>query len=145
MIIGLDSKTSRVIVDKKELTINSNLLFNRLYALASHEDNVEKYFEYELAAYSMSLFKDGIMRKADKAVLRNLLLIKEVYMIVNARKVIDGGALLHRVQGPDSITYKSLLTHHVETISKTYGACHTVFDGYSRSSVKDQQGTSQKM
>ena len=87
----------------------------------------------------MSLFKDGIMRKPDKANLRHLLLVSEVDRVSFPEKVIDGGALLHHVHWPDNMTYHSLLMHHVETIRNMYGTCHIVFDGYSSPSIKDQE------
>ena len=90
MIIGLDSKLNKVTVDKKDVTINPTLLFNRLSALAGREDNVEKYFDFELTSYPMSLFKDGIMRKQEKASLRHLSLKKETESNCSTKKVIDG-------------------------------------------------------
>ena len=77
MISCMDSESNKIQVDKKAVEINPTLLFTRLTALASREDNVSKYFESELTPYPMALFKDGNIRKTDKASLRNMLLIKE--------------------------------------------------------------------
>ena len=65
----LDSKVNSVKIDKKQVTIQPTLLFNRLSALAGREENVSKYFEFELTPYPMSLFKDGLLRKPDRPVL----------------------------------------------------------------------------
>ena len=70
-----------------------------------------EYFKYELTPYPMSLFKDGILRKPDKAALRNSLLTKEVTQISSPVKVLDGGALLHQVYWPKNFTYKDLFHH----------------------------------
>ena len=66
MISGLDSKVNKVTVNKKDVVINPSVLFTRLSALAGREENVEKYFKYELTTEPMSLFKEGIMGKPDK-------------------------------------------------------------------------------
>ena len=115
------------------------MLFTRLSALAGREDNVEKYFEFELTSYPMSLFKDGVMRKPEKASLRNLLLTKETVSKCCTKKVIDGGALLHRVYWPGNVTYRVLLAHYVNTVRNIYGTCHIVFDGYGIPSIKDHE------
>ena len=44
---NLDSLYNIVTLDKKQVSINSNLLFNRLTAVAGRDD-VDKYFEFEL-------------------------------------------------------------------------------------------------
>ena len=67
MVSGLDSKVNKVAVNEKDVVINPSVLFTWLSALAGREENVEKYFKYELTTEPMSLFKDGIMRKPDKA------------------------------------------------------------------------------
>ena len=87
----------------------------------------------------MSLFKDGIMRKPDKASLRNVLLTKTSDTKDFESTVIDGGALLHRVHWPSNVCYKELLNLYVATVKKDYGLCHVVFDGYSCASVKDHE------
>ena len=87
----------------------------------------------------MSLFKDGAMRKPEKASLRNLLLLKENIHDHSTQKVIDGGALLHHIHWPLNLTYRGLLSHYVETVRKNHGKCHIVFDGYGIPSVKDHE------
>ena len=49
------------------MVINPAVLFTHLSALTGREENVEKYFDYELTTEPMSLFKDSAMRKPDKA------------------------------------------------------------------------------
>ena len=90
-VVCLDATLNAISVEKKSVIINPTLLFNRLSALAGREENVEKYFGYELTTYPMSLFKDGIMRKPDKASLRKRMLTKEMSSPSIAKKVIDGG------------------------------------------------------
>ena len=55
-------------------------------------------------------------------------------------RVIDGGALLHRIQNwPKSCTYLELYKYHVQSVRKMYGQCTIVFDGYKHSSTKDHE------
>ena len=87
----------------------------------------------------MSLFKDGIMRKPEKASLRNLLFTKESTVKSCGKKVVDGGSLLHRVHWPANTTFRELVNHYVETVRRKYGSCHIVFDGYNIPSIKDHE------
>ena len=57
--------------DKKAINIKPTALFLRLIAIAQRTPKIEDYFHYELTADPMSLFKDGLMRKPNKALLRN--------------------------------------------------------------------------
>ena len=107
-----------MVVDKKDVAISSNLQFNWLSALAGHEDNVEKYFDYELATHPMSLFKDGYMRKPDKANLRNLLLVSEV-----DRVYFQGKLLMEE----HSYTMCTGMAHGISQPIDTYCTCHIVF------------------
>ena len=138
-ITGLDMKVNSVLIDKKPVTVNPNLLFNRLSALAGREENVEKYFDYELTPYPMSLFKDGCMRKADKAALRSLILTEDGPIIPGTFGVIDGGALLHQIHWPPNTTYSELLGLYVKSVRQQFGDCHVVFDGYDQPSIKDHE------
>ena len=138
-VVWLDVMINSINVGKKSVPINPTLLFNRLSALAGREENVEIFFDFELTTYPMSLFKDGLLRKPDKASLRKEILAKETSRPSNPKKVIDGGALLHQVHWPKNCTYHDLLDHHVGTVRKLYGDCHVVFDGYDIPSIKDHE------
>ena len=59
--------------NKKEINIKPTTLFLRLIAISQRTPNTEDYFRYELTAYPMSLFKDGLVQKPNKALLRNSL------------------------------------------------------------------------
>ena len=136
---GLDSKTNNVSINNKDVAVNPTLLFNRLSALAGREENVAVYFEHELTPYPMSLFKDGLMRKPDKSSLKPLILPKTCNIESPLSIVIDGGALLHKVLWPPSLTYRELLGHYVSSVRRRYGKCCVVFDGYGASSTKDHE------
>ena len=84
-----------------EVYVNTTTLFTRLAAIAKR-DCREKCFYYELTTKPMSLFKNGVMRKLDKPVLRKALLKNEILMSIDDIKntcifVIDGGVLLHQL------------------------------------------------
>ena len=66
------------ISDKKFVVIKPRASFLRLTAIAQRENNIERFFSYELTTIPMSLFKDGLIRKPKKATLRNTLLTKKV-------------------------------------------------------------------
>ena len=75
-------------------------MFVKLAAVAQREEHVEEYFEYEMTNYPMSIFKDNMMRKPDKASLRKIIRPKEIQSPnknFTGTYLLDGGALLQRV------------------------------------------------
>ena len=82
--------------NNKAINIKPIALFLHLIAIAKRTPNIEDYFHYELTAYPMSLFKDGLMRKPNKALLRNSLVTEKADVQENSKHVLDGGALLHK-------------------------------------------------
>ena len=87
----------------------------------------------------MSLFKDGMMRKPDKAILRSHLLVKEASQELCVMKVVDGGSLLHHVHWPENVTFRELMNHHTVAVRSKYGTYNIVFDGYSIPPTKDHE------
>ena len=84
--------------------VNPLILFTRLTVLMNSEDNIGVNFRYELTPEPTALFKDGMMRKPGKSVLRNHLLSTAESMTPQDHDVcvIDGGTLLHKVFWPKS-------------------------------------------
>ena len=138
-VLGFNDKINSVNIENKAVSINPTLLFTRLAALAGGYDNVEKFFDYELTSYPLSLFKAGMMRKPDKASLRNIVLTREIQMSSKTFSVVDGGSLLHQVEWPSGVTYDELISHYVSSVRRKYGYCHVIFDGYDNHSVKDHE------
>ena len=61
-------------IDKEQVHVDPIILFTRLTAIAERENDVEKYFSFAMTPYPPSLFKDSLMRKADKASSRRALM-----------------------------------------------------------------------
>ena len=55
-VVCLDVMINSINVGKKSVPINPTLFFNRLSALAGREENEEKFLDFELTTYPMSLF-----------------------------------------------------------------------------------------
>ena len=78
---SLNSLTKVIkIPGKKALHFDPTILFVRLAAVAQREEIVEDYLDFELTSYPLSLFKNGMMRKPDKATLRCFL--KKIKLIL---------------------------------------------------------------
>ena len=134
------------ISDKKSVLIKPTALFLRLIAIAQRESNIEHFFSCELTSFPMSLFKDGLMRKPNKAILRNALLTSKVNVEPNALHVIDGGALLHKVRWTTNLTFGELCNLYVNHIRTSHGVSNIVFDGYNdKPSTKDHEHTRRSM
>ena len=69
----LSSLTNNVKIGKTDVEIDPKILFMRLIAMIQREDNICNYFDYELTTTPLSLFKDGMMWKAQKVQLRHAL------------------------------------------------------------------------
>ena len=90
MIQCLDSESNKVQVETKQLIINPSVLFTRLSALAGCKDNSLEYFDYEMLTYLMSFFKDGLMMKPERAVVRNLILTQRTESVEIGCHIVDG-------------------------------------------------------
>lgn len=131
---------------KKKLEVsNCSSLFHRLILLIQRSPNIISYFSYELMSYPPSLFKDGVMRKADKPALAKTVLsgcqLHEV-LPQDIVFVIDGCALLHTVCWlKTSVTFADVVDHYVHSIMTRYGRTAViVFDGYEQgASTKDHE------
>ena len=82
-----------------------------------------------------SIFKDGMMRKPNKATLRNFLTknIPKNELPVAFTCLIDGGALLHKVKWMTSKTFWEIIRQYITYINDRYKAYPNiciVFDGY---------------
>jgi hypothetical protein len=78
---------------------------------------IESYFTFELTTEPASLFKDGFMRKPDKAKLKSELLqgINSVSSVLpETCFVIDGGHLLHAVKWHPDGTYVDIACQYEE-------------------------------
>jgi hypothetical protein len=75
----LAALSNKVKVGKKtDAYFDPTMLFTRLVAMAQREDDVSKYFAFELTLMPTSLFKDNLMRKPSKSQLRNFWLLTKL-------------------------------------------------------------------
>ena len=71
---SLESLSNTIKICDSSESINPTVLFTRLTAVAQREEDVGKYFAYEMSPSPPSLFKDGLTRKPDKSSLRKALM-----------------------------------------------------------------------
>ena len=139
-IKSLESLYNNVKINGEEITpIDPSVLCTRLFALAQREKDVSHYFQYELSVEPPSLFKNGLMRPADKPKIRDVFIGKTKQSKPAGINVIDGGDVLHTVRWSKNSSYDDVLKAHVVYIRKHYGTCHIVFDGYDGASTKDHE------
>ena len=129
-------------VDKKQVHINPTILFSRLIAIIQRGEEITPYFDYELTVIPTSLFKDNSMRKTAKSQLAKALTnnVKPCEQNIQAKYVIDGGALIHKVKWSKKATYKDIAQQYVSYVRTKYGTSCIVFDGYEQGpSIKDHE------
>ena len=133
MIKSLDTLQNCIKIDGEALKVDSCVLFSRLIIQAERSHDPKAYFVYELAHEPTSLFKNGLMRKANKALLAQAIKkdVRFTDTVANPKCVVDGGSLLHRVKWILPSTYSKIADAYVSYVDKHYGkAAMIVFDGY---------------
>ena len=130
-------------VNNETIQVNPTILFQRLIVLIERSEDMTSYFEYELTLEPTALFKDGFMRKPNKASLGKALAKNSCTthsaLAEKSKYVLDGGALLHRVTWNIPSTYNDVIKQYCLYIERKYGKdTLVVFDGYN-SSTKDHE------
>jgi len=133
---SLASLRNNICKKEGERLSDPKALFHRMVTIAEREENLEQFFQFELTAEPMSLFKDGMMRKPDKPSLRKIIMpegdaIPKKDIAANSHFVIDGGALLHRVRWQKGDKFISIAETYIKYTKKHYGeSVEVIFDGY---------------
>ena len=119
---------SKSVVGDQKLAIDGNILFSRLIIIMQRSSNMEPYFQYELTAEPCALFKNSVMRKADKAVLAKELKkhVKGTCVVPAQTYVVDGGWLLHRVKWLRGCLYSDILQQYIQYIENHFGKYATI-------------------
>ena len=98
-------------IENENVYVDPTLLFSRLLVLVEREENMMKYFSYELTPIPTSLFENGMMRKASKSNLAKAV-TKDVSISSPSEPpiyVLDGGALLHKVKWLPNSNFTDIL------------------------------------
>ncbi|KYN23146.1 hypothetical protein ALC57_04450 [Trachymyrmex cornetzi] len=83
------------------------------------EDELEKFFEYKLAPYPLSLFDAMGMRKTMKSAFYNCFEYVNIEIDnTNAIYIIDGGYLLHRVVWDRDETFHIIFEKYVQYVQR---------------------------
>ena len=120
-------------IDKEKIHVDLMLLFSRLLVLIERGENIRKYFRFERTAFPTSLFKNGMMQKANKSKLVKALkknVSSNSYQADQSFHVLDGGALLHKVKWLPNTSCQSVLNQYSRYVKSKYGRACIVFDGY---------------
>lgn len=131
---------SSVKVDGELVQVDPQLLFQRL-TLAG-KSNLEDTMIHELCTFPPALFETrGLLNEPQKAsfadAIWSFVKNKEVLVPKQARTILDGGALVHRLPWKTGSTFASILESYSDYVIKKYGKAVIVFDGYCGASTKD--------
>ena len=147
-IINLSQLKKKVIVNQKEVAIDSQILFDRLIFAADRDSTLKEILAFELTVLPLSLFNnEQMLRKANKAVfgkfLKNICTTSKVEAHCNSTipLLIDGGWLLHQITSfAGCETYRDVANLYLKLLLPRYKDRHVVvvFDGYRRS-TKDNE------
>ncbi|KAB0797138.1 hypothetical protein PPYR_08132 [Photinus pyralis] len=138
---SLLSGSSSVKINGEQKTVDPALLFSRILCSASSPEEIKQCFKYELAAWSPSLFDNGLLRKTSKSTLYKLFDKLHPPLLQNPNSithyVIDGGHLLHKVVWQNPAIFSDVFSQYYNYIKYHYGQSVTVvFDGYEEMQTK---------
>ena len=109
--------------------------------ILQREADPAPYFSY--VPIPTALFKDRLMRKANKALITKALICKIPSRhtdVLATDYVLDGGALLHRDRWLPNSTCNYIISQYQMHINMKFGRCHIVFDEYTNgTSIKDHE------
>ena len=133
--VTLASRTT-VKVCGTTVTVDPQLLFQRLVMVRDRYQDVPSLFKYELCSYPPALFeKSCLPLQPNKATLAETLwkaLPEEQQKPGrDVQYVLDGGALLHRIPWSKGATFEQICQLYVRHVKQRYGCAVIVFDGYS--------------
>lgn len=132
-VLPLLSISSTVKVYDEKVPIDPLLLFQRMSITRTFGDELQKFFEYELAPYPLSLFDAIGMRKTQKSVIYDCFQCVNINIDnTNTTYIIDGGYLLHRVVWDREEIFDVIFEKYVHYVHRHFG-CNVivVFDGYT--------------
>lgn len=132
-VISLGAAKSTIKVENIPIFINPLLLFQRICIIKKSDEELKRYFKFELAPYPLSLFTEDGMRKGTKSSLFKA--FSPVTLPLEPDNdilhVIDGGCLLHRVVWHRNDSYKQICINYIQYVQRHYGhKAVVVFDGY---------------
>ena len=138
-VVSMASK-SGVKVGDDVIHIDQQLLFQRLTVT----ERPPRCFQIRAVTYPPALFdSNGMMLPSNKSTLADGLWSEymastSTILPIRPHYVLDGGALLHRISWPKSVTYYEVIDMYCSYVIEKYGSCSVVFDGYVGSpSTKD--------
>lgn len=135
----LGTMRSGITVDEETVAVDPLLIFRRICIAKKSEAELEKFLEYELSPFPLSIFNEEGLHKGIKSSLYKEFkpLADEQIDIEDAIYVIDGGFLLHRVVWPRNVSFSLICDAYIEyVVSKYTSNCVVVFDGYPDDAMK---------
>ena len=127
---------SNIKVNNDNISVDRLTLFLSLSVIVEKkpEKEIEDYFYYELTSFPMSLFKDGLMRSAQKHKLKNYLTRRILPMpyAPNSFRIADGGALLYCCDWNKGEIFDNIFEKYIQFLNY-FKVGVVVFDGYENS------------
>lgn len=146
-VLPLSAVSSSIKIADDVIPIDPTLLYQRITFAKQSQDDLKKYFAYELSPYPLSLFNEVGMRKSNKSAMYDIFSpIKEATFSGDVGYIIDGGFLLHKVVWRKGAYFSFICQQYVDYVKKYYkGEVTIVFDGYSEDAVKRSTKTAERL
>lgn len=137
-VTSLVSKDSKMKIHNDMVSVDTDLLFQRIICFVKDENELKSCFSYELAPFPTSIFDGSGMRKTQKSALYSCTPFtpctndaeEDDPDTPNKSYIVDGGFLLHRVHWPTGGTYQEVVEAYKMYVHRHFTDATVVFDGY---------------
>lgn len=146
-VLPLSAVSSSIKIGDDVIAIDPTLLYQRISFAKQSQDDLKKYFAYELSPYPLSLFDEVGMRKSKKSAMYDIFSpVEEATFSDDVGYIIDGGFLLHKVVWRKGAYFSFICQQYVDYVKKHYkGEVTIVFDGYSEDAVEKSTKTAERL
>ena len=121
-------------LSKSTIQIDPQMLFQRLIAAGTRNDQLEEIFDFELCSYPPAIRSQIWYEACYKPALADAiwaLMPKDVvWPTGQSQYAVDGGSLVQRIPWQRGTTYNDICRLYTNYITRIYGHAIIVFDGY---------------
>ncbi|GBL74258.1 hypothetical protein AVEN_235258-1 [Araneus ventricosus] len=132
-VITLASVNNSAKIGKEKITVDPLTLFYRICVAKQSDEDLKKFFFFELSPFHLSLFNEEGMRKGTKSSLFSAFTPTKIDSVQGKNNfvVVDGGHLLHKVVWQRNMNFGDIAKSYLTYLQTHYGSnVAVVFDGY---------------
>ncbi|KAL7307868.1 hypothetical protein TKK_0000187 [Trichogramma kaykai] len=141
LVKTIASSNSKILLNKKEIEIDPEILFHRICVLKKSNDEMNNYLKWELFPFPPAFFNTYEMHKCKTDFFECFeKLFVNVRDPVRTYYVIDGGFLIHKVKWTKGQLFSSIIKSYIKFIHDHFSQnAVVVFEGFENISTKQSE------